>query len=217
MRRFVIGIVVVGLAVALTAPAFATGKQVTVGTLTTSGNWIPFWGPSYNAMRFQTLMDQSQIAYAGTINEVEYYAWFGYGGEFLKYRVLLGHTGLSALTTTYDNNWKGTPVEVANAASFVINTAVRTWFPLKLTKTFTYNNTDNLLIEIVWDGKTGTPRGEPVYTCTFGSGYHRIYSPGSSTSPTGSGSTLAYYCRLSFSYSTGVAPTSLGRVKALYQ
>jgi hypothetical protein len=216
MRRFVIGVVTFGLAFALAVPAFATGKQVTVGTLTTSGNWIPFWGTSYNALRFQTLIDQTEIKYAGTINEVEYYAWHGYTSEFLKYRVLLGHTGLSALTTTFDNNWKGTPVEVANAPSFIIKATVKTWFPLKLTKTFTYNNTDNLVVEISWDGKRIAP-GEAVYTCTFGSGYHRIYALGSSTAPTGSGSSLCYYCRLSFNAYVGVSPTSLGRVKALYQ
>jgi hypothetical protein len=215
MRKFVIGVVTFGLALALAGPAFATGKQVTVGTMS-GGNWIPFWGTSYSAMRFQTLIDQSLINTAGTINEVEYYAYYGYGGEFLKYRVLLGHTALSALTTTFANNWKGTPVEVANAASFAIP-AVKTWFPLKLTKTFTYNNTDNLVVEIVWDGKTGTPRGEPIYSCTFGSGYHRIYALGSSTATTGSGDTLCYHCRLSFNSYTAVAPTSLGRVKAMYE
>jgi hypothetical protein len=211
MRRFVI----VGMIFAVAASAFASGRQVTVGTQS-GGNWIPFWGPTYNAMRFQTLMDQSQIGYAGTINEVEYYAYYGYGGEFLKYRVLLGHTALSALTTTFNNNWKGTPTEVANASSFSI-AATKNWFPLKLTKTFAYNNSDNLLIEIVWDGKTGTPRGEPIYSCTFGSGYHRIYALGSSSAASGSGDTLCYYCRLSFNYYTGIAPTSLGRVKALYE
>jgi hypothetical protein len=209
------GLVIAVLALAVASTAFASGKQVTVGTMS-GGNWIPFWGPSYNAMRFQTLIDQSQIGYAGTVNEVEYYAYYGYGGEFLKYKVLLGHTALSALTTTFDSNWKGTPTEVANASSFEI-AATKDWFPLKLTKTFAYNNSDNFLIEISWDGKTGTPRGEPIYSCTFGSGYHRIYALGSSTATTGSGDTLCYYCRLSFEYYSGVRPTSLGRVKALYE
>ena len=215
MRKLVLISLVAVLAFGLAGAAFGTGKRVTVGTMS-GGNWIPFWGPSYSGMRFQTLIDQSQIGNAGTINEVEYYGYYGYGGEFLKYRVLLGHTALSALTTTFDNNWKGTPVEVANAAAFAIP-AVKNFFPLKLTKTFTYNNTDNLLIEIVWDGKTGSPTGEPIYSCTFGSGIHRVYALGLPSNPTGSGDTLCYYCRLSFGAYTGISPTSLGRVKALYE
>jgi hypothetical protein len=215
MRTFVIGVVTFGLALALAAPAFATGKQVVVGTMS-GGNWIPFWGPSYNGMRFQTLIDQNLINYAGTINEVEYYAYYGYGGTFNKYKAILCHTGLSALTTTFASNYKGTPVEVANLASYTIP-AAKDWFPLKMTKTFAYNNTDNLVVEIVWDGKEGSPTGEPIYTCSFGSGYHRIYAVGQPYAETGSGSTTAYYHRLSFNAYTGVAPTSLGRVKALYQ
>ncbi len=209
------GLVITALALAVACSAFASGKQVTVGTMS-GGNWIPFWGTTYNGMRFQTLIDQSQIAYAGTINEVEYYAYYGYGGTFNNFRAYLGHTALSSLTTTFANNYKGSPVLVATASSFTIP-ASKNWFPLKMTTTFVYNNTDNLIVEVRWQGKAGSPRGEPIYSCRFGSGNHRVWAYNDPNASSGSADTLCYHCRLSFNYYTGVEPTSLGRVKAVFE
>jgi hypothetical protein len=166
-------------------------------------------------MRFQTLIDRGVINYAGVINEVEYYAYYGYGGTFNNYKAYLCHTDKSALVATFASNYKGTPVLVASFSAFTI-AATKTWLPLKMTGTFTYNNTDNLLVEIVWQGKVGTPRGEPVYSCFFGSGAHRVWA-NSSTATTGTPYPLAYYHRLNFGYYTALGPTSLGRVKAMYE
>ncbi|MEE8639167.1 MAG: hypothetical protein V3T41_02030 [bacterium] len=215
MRRFVIGIVTIGLTLALVAPVFATGKQVVVGTRS-GGNYIPFWGQSYNACRFQTLIDKSQINNAGVINEVEFFRYWTTGGPgtFNNVRIFLGHTALSALTTTFDSNYKDTPVEVATISAFVIPTA-QAWFPLKMSKTWTYNNTDNMIVEVRWSTDSGL--GVPIYSCSFGSGTHRVYNMTDPNARTGTASTLAYHSRLSFSYSTAVTPTSLGRVKAIFE
>jgi hypothetical protein len=205
-----------GLTLALVAPAFGTGKQVIVGTRT-GGNWIPFWSQTYTAMRFQTLIDKSEINNAGVINEVELFRYWTTGGDvtYNNVRIFLGHTALSALGLTFDSNYKDTPVEVKTTGSLVIPTA-QAWFPLKMTKTWTYNNTDNMIVEIRWTGST--PRtGVPLYTCSFGSGIHRVYAYNNANATSGTGDTLAYHSRLSFSYSTAVTPTSLGRVKALFE
>lgn len=215
MRKLVMCSLVAALVFGLAGAAFASGKQVVVGTRT-SGNYIPFWGNSYNACRFQTLIDQSQINNAGVINEVEFFRYWTTGGDttFNNFRVFLGHTALSALTTTFASNYKDTPVEVATISAFVIPTA-QNWFPFKLSKTWTYNNTDNMIVEVRWSTDSGV--GTPVYTCTFGSGIHRVYNMTDPNATTGSGDTQAYHSRLSFSSYTGVTPTSLGRVKAMFE
>lgn len=216
MRKLVICSLVAVLVFSLAGAAFATGKQVIVGTRS-GGNYIPFWGQTYTAMRFQTLIDQSQINNAGVINEVEFFRYWTTGGDvtYNNVRIFLGHTALSALTTTFDSNYKDTPVEVATTSSLLIPTA-QAWFPLKMTKTWTYNNSDNMIVEVRWSGSS--PRtGVPIYSCSFGSGYHRIYAYNDPNARTGSGDTLAYHSRLSFESYTGVAPTSLGRVKAMYE
>jgi hypothetical protein len=216
MRKLVMCSLVAVLVLGLAGAAFATGKQVVVGSRS-GGNYIPFWGNNYTAMRFQTLIDQNQINNAGVINEVEFFRYWTTGGDvtFNNVRIFLGHTALSALGTTFDSNYKDTPVEVATISAFLIPTA-QDWFPLKLSKTWTYNNSDNMIIEVRWSGSS--PRtGVPIYSCTFGSGYHRIYAYNDPNARSGSGDTLCYHSRLSFNAYTDVSPTSLGRVKAMYE
>ncbi len=213
MRRFVIGIVTVGLTLALVAPAFATGKQVICWTRS-GGNYIPFWGNSFNGMRFQTLIDKAQINYAGKINQVEFYNYWVRTGTFNAYKLILCHSGTS-LSTTFATNYKGTPVTVATLSSFTIPSP-QAWYGLGMTTTtFDYNNSDGLLIEIQWLGDNG--QGVPCYTGARGAGNHRIWLYNNPTGPVGTGDTLTYYTRLSFGAFTAVAPTSLGRVKALYE
>ncbi len=214
MRRFVIGIVTVGLTLALVAPAFATGKQIICWTRS-GGNYIPFWGARYSGMRFQTLIDKAQINYAGKINQVEFYNYWVRNGTFNAYKLILCH-GPTSLSTTFASNYKGTPVTVATLSSFTIPSP-QAWFPLGMTTTtFDYNNSDGLLIEIQWRG-SGPRVDQPIYTGPRGAGNHRVWLYNNPTGPVGTGDTLTYYTRLSFGAYTAVAPTSLGRVKALYE
>lgn len=214
MRRFVIGIVAVGLTLAVVSPAFATGKQVICWTQS-GGNYIPFWGNSYDGMRFQTLIPKAQINYAGKINQVEYNNSSARAGTFNNYKLYLCHTDKTALLTTFASNYKGTPVKVADLSAFNISGAAG-WFPLGMTATtFDYNNTDNLLVEIQWQGDNG--QGVPIYRSSIQSSNHRIWAYNNPTAPTGSGDGCPYWTRLSFGAYTGVSPTSLGRVKAMFE
>ncbi len=66
--------------------------------------------------------------------------------------VKLGHTNLSALTTTFANNFNvGTPVTAASAVTFTIPAGIPVgaslWIPLP-DAAFNYNGTDNLIAEI---------------------------------------------------------------------
>jgi hypothetical protein len=65
--------------------------------------------------------------------------------------VKLGHTSLAALTDTFADNFnRGTPVSMATAATFTVPAGVSPgtpiWFPLD--GVFTYNGTDNLIVDI---------------------------------------------------------------------
>lgn len=73
--------------------------------------------------------------------------------NYANVELYMGHTALSELTATYDNNWSSTPVQVYSnplvqlgglVAGELIN------FPLD--SSFEYNGTDNLLVEFVWNG-----------------------------------------------------------------
>lgn len=64
--------------------------------------------------------------------------------------VRMGHSTLTDLTATYNNNFSDTPVTVANGVVFKVPAGVpagsTVWFPLA--GTFIYNGTSNLIVEI---------------------------------------------------------------------
>ena len=73
--------------------------------------------------------------------------------------IRMGHTTLAALGTTYADNYDaGAPVTVANAVTFSIPAGIPAgewfWVPLP-TSTFTYNGTDNLIVDVVTTAGSG--------------------------------------------------------------
>jgi hypothetical protein len=213
MRGFAIGFVTFTLASALGAPAYATGKQIICET-PKNGNYIPFHGEIFEGMRFQTLLKQAQIGYAGEINMVEYYNWSGDAGTFDNYKLYLCHTDKKSLWRTFADNYKGTPVKVADLESFTVPSGVG-WFELGMTTPFEYNNSDNFLVEIQWLGGNGV--SVPITRGTVLATNLRIYAYNNPLAPVGNGDGYPYYTRLSFGAYTGVGSTSLGRVKALFR
>lgn len=213
MKRLGMIILVAPLTLGAPFSAFATLKHVICWDQF-RGNAIPFWGRTYDGMRFQTLITKAQINYAGKVIQVEYYNASGTAGTFNDYKLYLCHTDKSALSTTFAENYKGTPVKAAELSAFNIP-APMTWFSLAMATTFDYNNSDNLLIEIQWKGDNGVTVS--IYRATEQAGYHRIWAVNNPTAPTGSGDGCPYYTRLTFPGYTGVSRTSLGRVKALYK
>ena len=210
MKRSGMVILVAGLTLGVVATASATGTRIVFGSYS-AANFIPFWGERPGS-RFQTLIDQDQLKYAGDINEVEYYA-YGHGGTFNNFEFYLCHTDKSSLLETFDSNYKGTPVLVASSSAFTIP-ARKDWFPLKMTKTFAYNNVDNLLVEIRWEGHKG--QTEFIISCRVPLLDHRVWAYSPTASSGWSGET-AYLCRLSFGAYPGVRATSLGSVKTLFR
>jgi hypothetical protein len=213
MKRWGILILVVALTLGLAASALASGRRIYCYSAQ-ANNLCPFWGHAYSGMRFQTNIEQSRIRYAGAINEVEYYNYDGSAGRYNNYRVYLCHTTRTSLSTTFGVNYYAAPVLVASRAAFTIP-AARGWFGLRMTTKYNYDNVRHLLIEIRWEGDNAI--SVPIYNNDPLSGRRRVWAVNNPTAPEGVGDGRAYYTRLNFSYFTGVAPTSLGRVKAMFE
>lgn len=193
--------------------ASATGKMVQIGTSAFLPN-VPWDGASYNSMRFQCLWFKSDIGVAGYIQAIE---WDRVrrtsSGTYDDTRAWLCHTTKTALEGTFDNNYTGkTPIQVLNKPTFKMP-AGPGWvnFGIDPDK-FNYNNSDNLLMEVRWnrDGGVQDLVGARSYArCSVWTANHMATS--------GSVRDNGYCVRLYINTMTGVAPTSLGRVKSLFR
>jgi hypothetical protein len=200
---------------ALTFAAFATqagatGKVVVLGTHV-SGNVIPWWGGSYDSCRFQCLWLQSEVGTAGYINAVEFEKSDTTSGTYNNVRVWLCHSTKTQLEATFDNNYSGTPVQVRSGGDLVFSGSGYADIGIDPNK-FNYNNSDNLLLEIRWNGDSGT--NVPCWRSGAATG--RVYA-WDHNATSGSVQVTGQCVRVHIGTMTGVAPTSLGRVKALYR
>lgn len=208
MKRFVL--LTAALVVAASTVG-ASGKVVVVETQG-GGNRAPWRGAAGNAMRFQCLWFQSGINYAGYINKIEFDNYRGESGSFNNCKILLCHSTKTMLEATFANNYTGnTPVEVFSGTESISGSG---WIDTHIKpNVFNYNNKDNLLMEVVWNGDSG----EDVYCYRANGASRRCYTY-SSTATTGTVRTgEAQYIRLTIGTMTGVEPTSLGRVKSLFR
>ncbi len=195
------------------APALATGKVVDIGT-TAAYNYIPWWGSSYNSMRFQCLWFQSTIGYAGYIQAIHWdRGTYTTGGTYNDVRVWLCHSTKTALEATFNNNYTGnTPVQVMSKASFTLP-AGPGWVDTGIDPNkFNYNNSNNLLMEVRWNGDGGV--GNPCARTSQANS--RVYAT-SHTATTGSVQNNGQRIRLYIATMTALEPTSLGRVKTLFR
>jgi len=172
--------------------------EVIIGVQVT-GNYIPFWGNSYDACRFMTLYLQSEINVAGQIVTLSFMPSTSSTGTFDNLRVNLCHTSATQLSTTFDANYTGnTPIEVMNEPSLLIGNAGDVWMDWDIA--FDYNNTDNLLVEILWNGDGGV--GVPIWRTTEAVP-RRLYA-WNDMATTGTTGTQCYYVKLAIS--TGPPP-----------
>lgn len=203
------------MALVLAASTVAVAGVHTVAGPSTGANTIPFWA-SQPGMRWQTIWHKADINEAGAITKVEFQAsTITTNYSFTGCKVLLCHTTLGHVTSTYANNYGGkTPVTVFSGTKVIPATARGQWVTIVTPTNFTYNNSDNLLIEVSW--VSGSPGG--VCHCYINSrgkaGRVYAYSPTATT-----GSVTNNYDQLGRITigNVGVAPTSLGRVKSLFR
>jgi len=194
------------------AAAEASGKVVTVET-PSDANRVPWRGGLGDGIRFQCLWFQRDIDYAGYLNRIEFSYFSGtLPASFNNCKILLCHTTKTMLEATFANNYTGnTPVEVFSGTQTLTGSE---WLDIHVTPdTFDYNNSDNLLLDIVWDGDNG----RDVFCYRAGGASRRCYSY-TSTATAGTVYTMeAQYIRLTLGTMPAVAPTSLGRVKTLFR
>jgi len=88
-------------------------------------------------------------------------------GTFTGTRIYFCHTTRTSLSSTFTDNYSGnTPVMVYSNASLGLVGAETQWFQIAFNKqNFGWNGTDNLLIEIQWDG---SPVGGLITATTYG-------------------------------------------------
>jgi hypothetical protein len=204
----------VALAITLAgAPEAAadTGKIVILEARQTS-DANPWGGAAADAMRFQCLWLQRDIDYAGFVAKVEFESPGAPMAHFYNCRILLCHTNRTALVSNFNENYGGnTPVEVHSRRTRSMGGYG--WINAQIMdRVFNYNNRDNVLMEIVWNGDSGRD-----VVCYLGAATARRCYAYNHQSPTGRVSHDSQRIRLTMGAYTGLEPTSLGRVKTLFQ
>ncbi|HUU57303.1 MAG TPA: hypothetical protein VMW93_08170 [bacterium] len=120
------------------------------------------------------------------------------------------HTGLTALTNNFTTNYGGnTAVQVYSKSSQYIAATPNAWFGFDFDTPFAYNGTGNLIMEVEWNTDSGgyaycranSVASRFVYSANGGMPYVQSY---------------LHYQRITIG-AVGVAPTSLGRVRAMYR
>ncbi len=135
-----------------TAP-LANGTFTKSFAPTVSGdNVMPFGSGSFGDVRHQVVYAAAEVGAAGQISAIrfQYFATLGAAVTCPNTTVRLGHTSLSALTTTFANNIdRSSPQTVIDNATVTIPAgSAGNWFTIALAMPFNYNGVDNIVVEI---------------------------------------------------------------------
>ncbi|MGD8719542.1 MAG: hypothetical protein PVH29_12075 [Candidatus Zixiibacteriota bacterium] len=165
--------------------------------------------------RVQVLARQSDLNFDGDITRVEYHgAETASGATYGEFEMRLSHTPLSALTENFADNYGGrTPAVVATANPLVLNTVIDEWFAIDCSPAFPYNNADNLIVEVHW---RNTAEGISLPVWGYDGGAYLMMYALEYNGTTGLVSTKTNRLRITYE-ANAVAPTSLGRVRALFR
>jgi hypothetical protein len=199
---------------ALAGPAAA--DLITIGN---QGRVVayPFRGNAgVNAVRCQDLVLASELhpTKANPVIIIRRWEWFASPnispGSFDNFTIKLGETTRTTLTTNFDGNYTYHGAQtVYSASSQYLNPSPNDWFGFDLTW-FYYREHYNLIVEVEWSGDSGgyvsTYRSAAPARCVFN------YNSGTPVVHD-----YVHYMRITIYFIPGVEPTSLGRVKALYQ
>jgi hypothetical protein len=186
--------------------------------------YIPYYGGGgYEAVRCMEVIRVTDGLVAGEITR-----WEWYGGEleettgkFNRFRVRLCHTSRSELAPPYSANYEGrTPAQVFYADPVTTTMRIREWFGFDLNPTFHYDGTNNLIVEVWWEGDDNG--GGYVFTAYVVAQLRCLLSsikngvPQDGYPDEGLACYWLHYMRVTLS-PDAVEPTSLGRVKAMYR
>jgi len=123
-------------------------------------------------------------------------------GPYEELSILMGHTELESLTETFADNWSSPGEQVFFEQSYFISGVVPgSYFTFQLDTPFVYNGSENLLIEITWDGPPEPPLGQgSIYTWYWTTTGNRVLSSNDLSSATGSA--FEYCNNIRIDYST---------------
>ena len=151
--------------------------------------------------KMQMLYTAAEISGSGPITGIGFHVASVTTGQTYTYTVKLAHAVRSALTSTFADNFdNGSPVTVANLATFTVPAGIPVgdylWLPL--TGVFTYNGVDNLLVEVVVTAGSGNTFIQRNYLMPLG---RSVYS-GTSGAATGTEDTRSYDTKFRFNGGT---------------
>lgn len=157
----------------------------------------------------------SEMKFAGDVTRVEWNASAAVtGAGFGDVEITLCETSLSQLTTSFRGNYDGnTPALIYSNSWLVVTTTGDQWFGFDCAKPFAYGGVKNLVVEMRW-------RRDNEKTVTS---WHFDTKPAFRNNAVGTygaeqGKLGTWCSRHRFTYTgVGVAPTSLGRVRALFR
>ena len=166
-------------------------------------------------MRSQDLVLQEEGLTAGTITA---WAWYASSllsrGYFNDFKITLCHTGRSELVADFVANYDNRkPRKVYERNSLYTGSAVAyTWWGFDFDTPFEYDGDDNLIVEVFWQEREGGPGVVSYWTPM--KGRCCMYAGPVPTDP----AVFDYlHCMRITVSPTAVAPTSLGRVKAVFR
>jgi hypothetical protein len=203
--------------------AAAGADYVLVGDSAERINMPYYGGGGYEAVRCMELVRRTDGLVAGEITRWE---WNGgelepTAGKFYEFKMLLCHTSRADLAAPFKSNYEGrTPRRVFYADPATVNMRIREWFGFDVKPVFKYDGKHNLLVEVWWEGDDdGGGRVFTAYVveqdrCVFASKKNGVPEYGYPDG--GKVFNWLHYMRITLE-PDAVAPTSLGRVKAVYR
>jgi len=204
-------------AVATAGVAFASGTEKEVGGEPARGNTNPFWA-TQPAMRFQCMWLQSELDESGPITKIEF-KFHSYIGTppstFEGFKVILCHSSQSVLVNEFEKNYDFKTPRTVYEGPLTVPAGLNQddWVTVCTpTSTFSYNNKNNMLMEVVWTEATGCRN---LFWVSAAGQPGRLWAANATAVK---GTLLAnqgQIARITIS-SPAVAPTSLGRVRALF-
>ncbi len=186
--------------------------------------YMPYYGGGgYEAVRCLEVVRETDGLVAGEITR-----WEWQSGElepttakFYKFKVRLCHTSRADLTVPFGANYEGrTPTQVFYADPATVNMRIREWFGFDVKPAFKYDDSYNLLVEVWWEGDDDG--GGYVFTADVPEQDRCVFASTKNGAPEygypdqGKVFNWLHFMRITLE-PDAVAPTSLGRVKALYR
>jgi hypothetical protein len=213
MKRSVLLILACVFTLGVGAPALASGARITCYPAQMQFSQ-PFSGNWTDALRLQTVVEQSVIRYAGNLNEIWFNSYDGVSGRYDNFVVWACHTTRTNLQANFDGNYSGTARRLRDPASYS-PPARKGWFRIGLDRTFAYNNRNHLLLEFRWLGDNG---GRTlVWNTSSLTGNRTIYARSRTAENAEYFYSRAFHLMLDFDYYTAAEPTSLGRIRAVFR